>query len=273
MSAAGVTWVNGDVVIDDRLFDSFRVPNGNVLISPILVNENVIDVTLTPGASAGQPGALDWRPRTSAMTMQGTSSTAALGAPADIAVSGDALGDGSLTCIAAPNCAGTLSGAASLTVPASIPLGYRSPLVGNALFVSTLRVEDPASFARNAFIDALVRAGVTVSAPAVAANASGKLPAMNSYGSAPQVASFMSPPYSEVAKLILKVSLNTGANLSLMYVGLKQGARTVGDALAVERKTLTSDIGLRAPASTFRPMAAARRTAARRRARPPCCSA
>ena len=247
--AAGVSRVNGDVVIDDRLFDSFRVPNGNVLISPILVNENLIDVTLTPGASAGQPGALDWRPKTSAFTMRGTSSTAALGAPADIAVSGDALGDGSLTCIAAPNCAGTLSGAASLTVPASIPLGYRAPLVGNALFVSALRVEDPASFARNAFIDALVRAGVTVSAPAVAANASGKLPAMNSYGSAQQVASFMSPPYSEAARLILKVSLNTGANLSLMYVGLNQGARTVSDALAVERKTLTSDIGL--PGASF----------------------
>jgi hypothetical protein len=41
------------VIVDDRLFDAFRVPNGNVLISPILVNENLIDVTLAPGASAG----------------------------------------------------------------------------------------------------------------------------------------------------------------------------------------------------------------------------
>src|ERR1700754_1412533 len=58
--AAGITSISGDVIIDDRLFDAFRVPNGNVLISPILINENVIDVTLAPGANAGQPGQLDW---------------------------------------------------------------------------------------------------------------------------------------------------------------------------------------------------------------------
>lgn len=51
--AAGITSISGDVIIDDRLFDAFRVPNGNVLISPILINENVIDVTLAPGANAG----------------------------------------------------------------------------------------------------------------------------------------------------------------------------------------------------------------------------
>lgn len=242
--AAGVTKVNGDVVIDDRLFESFRVPNGNVLIAPILLNENLIDVTLAPGAAAGQPGVLDWRPRTSAVVLKGASTTTSPAAPADIAVSGDALGEGSLSCIAAPNCSGTLSSARSLTEPASIPLGYQAPLVGNSLFVSALRVEDPASFARSAFIDALTRAGVTVSAAAVAPNAPGKLPAMNSYAAAARIANFQSPPYSEAAKLILKVSLNTGANLSLMYVGLNQGVRTVTDALAAERKLLTRDIGL-----------------------------
>src|SRR3954465_8063062 len=37
--AAGIHHVAGDVVIDDRLFESFRVPNGNLLITPIMVNE------------------------------------------------------------------------------------------------------------------------------------------------------------------------------------------------------------------------------------------
>jgi D-alanyl-D-alanine carboxypeptidase/D-alanyl-D-alanine-endopeptidase (penicillin-binding protein 4) len=242
--AAGITSISGDVIIDDRLFDAFRVPNGNVLISPILINENVIDVTLAPGANAGQPGELDWRPRTSAMTVQGTSITTADNSAPDIVTSGDALDEGPLSCLATPGCKGTISGEASLNTPASIPAGYQAALIGNDLYVSNLRVEDPPSFARTAFIDALARAGVTVSAPAVQPNASDKLPAPQTYTSATQVASFTSLPYSEFAKLILKVSLNTGANLSLMYQGLTKGARTVGDALATERQSLTGDLGL-----------------------------
>ncbi|HEY4295356.1 MAG TPA: D-alanyl-D-alanine carboxypeptidase, partial [Paraburkholderia sp.] len=242
--AAGITSISGDVIVDDRLFDAFRVPNGNVLISPMLINENLIDVTLAPGASAGQAGVLDWRPRTSAMTMQGTSVTTEANSAPDIVVSGDALDEGSLSCLAAPGCKGTISGEASLGAPASIPVGYRSALVGNDLYVSNLRVEDPASFARTAFIDALTKAGVTVSAPAVGPNPSAKLPAPATYSSATQVASFTSLPYSEFAKLILKVSLNTGANLSLMYQGLAKGVRTVDDALATERQSLTGDLRL-----------------------------
>jgi len=242
--ASGITSVDGDVIIDDRLFDAFRVPNGNVLISPIVINENVIDVTLSPGASAGQAGVLDWRPRTSAMTMQGTSLTTAASSNADILVSGDALNAAPLSCLAAPGCKGTLSSNESLSAPATIPLGYVSPLVGNGLYVSILRVEDPPSFARTAFIDALVRAGVSVSAPAVQPNQTSALPPTQDYASAAQVASFTSMPYSEFAKLVLKVSLNTGANLSLMYQGLAQGVRTVGDALTTERKFLTGTLGL-----------------------------
>jgi D-alanyl-D-alanine carboxypeptidase len=40
--------------------------------------------------------------------------------------------------------------------------------------------------------------------------------------------------------LILKVSLNLGANLSLSLFGLTQGQRTVAGALAAERKTLVA---------------------------------
>ncbi|CAM2186534.1 serine-type D-Ala-D-Ala carboxypeptidase/endopeptidase (penicillin-binding protein 4) [Paraburkholderia sacchari] len=244
VKAAGINSVNGEVVVDDRLFDAFRVPNGNVLISPMLVNENLIDVTLAPGGAAGQAAQLDWRPRTSAMTMEGRAVTTAPNSAADIVVSGDGLNAGSLSCLALPGCKGTISGEASLGTPASIPLGYTSPLVDNNIYVSYLKVDDPPSFARTAFIDALARAGVTVSAPAVEANPSSRLPAAQSYTGATQVANFTSVPYSEFAKLILKVSLNTGANLSLMYQGLAKGVRTVGDALVTERQSLTGDLGL-----------------------------
>lgn len=67
------------MVIDDRLFDSFRVPNRHVLISPMSLNENLIDVTLAPGAQAGDPALLDWRPRTSGFSIAGLPVTGVMG--------------------------------------------------------------------------------------------------------------------------------------------------------------------------------------------------
>ena len=62
--ATGLRSVRGDVIIDDRLFDSYRVPNGNLLVTPMLVNENMIDVWGTP-AVPGKAMRSGWRPKTS----------------------------------------------------------------------------------------------------------------------------------------------------------------------------------------------------------------
>ena len=240
--ASGIRRVSGDVVIDDRLFDAFRVPNGETLISPINLNENLIDVTVAPGGSAGAPAMLDWRPKVSGFTVSGSAVTAAAGSAADLLVSGDIVHKFNLNCLGAPGCRGLLSNETSGA--GSIPLGYVAPLLGTTSFVSVVRPEDPPTFARIAFIDALARAGVTVDAPTVAKNASGRLPARASLVDSMRVASFASPPYAEILKLILKVSLNTGANLSLMYAGLSQGQRTLTTALAAERRLLIESLGL-----------------------------
>ena len=59
--------MNGNVVIDDRLFDAYAgFPDG--LISPIWVNENLIDLLVTPGA-VGQQATIDWRPMTASYTV------------------------------------------------------------------------------------------------------------------------------------------------------------------------------------------------------------
>lgn len=241
--AAGIERVQGDVVVDDRLFESFRVPNGNVLISPMSLNENLIDVTLAPGARSGDPARLDWRPRVSGVSMTGATITGATGSPADVEIFAGSPGNIALGCIGRTACAGTVSGDDG-SGPASIPLDYQAPLIGGSTYVGVLRVEDPPSFARMAFIDALTRAGVTVTASTIGINPAGRLPAAGSYSKAARVANFVSSPYSEYARLILKVSLNTGANMSLMQVGLSQGQRTVNAALAAERGLLVDEFGL-----------------------------
>ena len=66
--ASGIGTVAGDVIVDDRLFDSFRVPNQRLLITPIMVNENMVDVTVTP-TQPGQSASVEWRLMTSAFTV------------------------------------------------------------------------------------------------------------------------------------------------------------------------------------------------------------
>jgi D-alanyl-D-alanine carboxypeptidase/D-alanyl-D-alanine-endopeptidase (penicillin-binding protein 4) len=88
--------------------------------------------------------------------------------------------------------------------------------------VHTFQVEDPAAFARTALIEALGRAGVHVSAAATGPNPDGLLPPTSTYDASTRVAAYVSPVFSEYAKLILKVSLNMGANLSVCLLAVQQ---------------------------------------------------
>ena len=223
--ASGVRSVAGNVAVDDRLFRPYRVPNGNLLITPIMVNENMVDVTLAPTAP-GKPARLAYRPRTAALRVDGSVETVGAGGRADVSLSGG----GRVGCIGETACAGVVGG--------TLPVGYVAPLTGLPTFVGTFRVENPAAFARTAFVEALRRAGVRVTARTVEANPRGLLSPSRRYPVAALLASLRSAPYAQIARLVLKVSLNLGANLSLSLFGLSRGERTVTGALAAERRYL-----------------------------------
>jgi len=78
VAASGIKTVTGDVVVDDRLFDLFRVPNGNVLITPMIINDNLVDVTIIP-TEPGQPAIVEWRPKSAALGVEADVVTAAEG--------------------------------------------------------------------------------------------------------------------------------------------------------------------------------------------------
>ena len=61
---------------------------------------------------------------------------------------------------------------------------------------------------------------------------------------AAKVAEFVSLPYEQYARLILKVSHNLGANLSLDAVRHDRGRAHPDTALAAERKALTEKFGI-----------------------------
>lgn len=226
---SGIRQVTGDIVVDDQLFTPYRVPNGNLLITPILVNENMVDISITP-TSDGQPAALEYRPQTAAFSVENEVNTTPKDDPADIVLSGSSL----IECIGTADCVGTASG--------TIPEEYVAPFDNGGTFVGTFRVEDPASFARIAFIEALERKGVSVNAETVQPNATPTGP--GNYPASSRVAEFESAPYEQQAQLILKVSLNLGANLALSLYGETKGAKTVEAALAAEREALTTKFGI-----------------------------
>ena len=230
VAASGITRVAGDVVVDDRLFEHFHVPNGNVLITPVIVNDNLVDVTILP-TEPGEPAAVDWRPRSAAFTVRNETTTVAAGEAADISL--DISPDDPSVGI----------------VKGTIPVGYVPPLPGVPMLVQTFTIADPSAYLRTVFIEALVQSGVAVDAIPTGPNPAVRLPSPGNYGDETKVAELVSPTYGQYARLILKVSHNLGANLSLMLFGLHEGARTRDDALAAERRALTEIYGL--PADGF----------------------
>ena len=148
MRAAGITQVDGDVIVDDRLFTPISWPDG--LVSPIWVNENLIDIEVTPGASAGQPATIDWRPMTASYSVEAQVTTVDAGGTTSLAVT-------------EPN-------PGHLVVTGQIA-------AGTAPWLVVKEIADPAAFARTAFIEALQRAGVTVAATSTGPNPASELPA------------------------------------------------------------------------------------------------
>jgi serine-type D-Ala-D-Ala carboxypeptidase/endopeptidase (penicillin-binding protein 4) len=97
--------------------------------------------------------------------------------------------------------------------------------------LQTFQVEDPPAFARTLFIEALVRQGVTIDAPAVGTNPADRLTASGAYTEDNRVALLTALLLSEVIKVILKVSMNRGADTLVFLLAVKEDQRTFGEGL------------------------------------------
>src|SRR5207237_478736 len=63
VAAAGIRRVGGNVIVDARLFE--QMPKDDYVLSPIMINDNVIDITVRP-AGVGQAATVSSRPQTAA---------------------------------------------------------------------------------------------------------------------------------------------------------------------------------------------------------------
>jgi D-alanyl-D-alanine carboxypeptidase/D-alanyl-D-alanine-endopeptidase (penicillin-binding protein 4) len=216
VKAAGITRVDGDVLIDDRLFAKARGSgSGPDLLGPIAVNDNVIDVLITPADKADDPAVVKMRPQTSLIQMDAQVRTGPEKGKPQLEI--EAVG---------PN---------RFIVRGQVP-AKSQPLV------RIYPVDDPSAFARALFIEALRREGVTVTASPLAPP-DAELPDKDGYGKLTRVAVYASPPFSEFIKVTLKVSHNLYASTLPLLVASKEGKRTLADGMHLERKFL-KDLGV-----------------------------
>ena len=65
VKAAGIREITGEVIVDDRLFAPAQsTGSGPRMVSPIVINDNVIDVLAQPAAKAGEPAVVTFQPAT-----------------------------------------------------------------------------------------------------------------------------------------------------------------------------------------------------------------
>ncbi len=121
--AAGIRRVDGNVVIDDRLFNTYSGwPDG--VVSSVGINENFLGIIATP-TRRGRAARISYRPHTAAWQVRSTVQTAARGS--------------------APSWQATQTGPREVTMSGVVP-------AGGGPVLQVFAIPNPTAFARTAFM-------------------------------------------------------------------------------------------------------------------------
>lgn len=221
VATKGIKKIEGRILVDASLFpDGPREGGTGVVMSSIMVNDNIIDLTATPGAKPGEPAQLISSPQTSYVKFVNRLVTIAPGKTSssespDIVTNPD----GSIVV----TLAGTLSaGAPPQTAAFAVP--------------------SPTNFARTVFRESLLAAGVEIKAPKHAAPPDFSADA-RFYTPENQVAEHVSVPLAEEIKVTLKVSQNLHAGMGPYLLGTlsaKDTKNPLEAGFAIEKTFLLS---------------------------------
>ena len=221
VKAKGIGKIDGNVYIDASLLpDGAREGGTEIVMSSIIVNDNVIDLVCKPGAKVGDPVELSISPQTSYIHFTNNIKTG----PAE---SRPAFGADDPT----SNPDGTLT----IALSGNIPLGLKPQ-------TAAVPVPSPTQFATVALREALTSAGIQIK-PQKGEDAVKDFKRFQKfYQPEFQVAEHVSPPLSEEIKITLKVSQNLHAGMGPYLLGLlvaKDGKNPLRAGFKVERKFLT----------------------------------
>ncbi|HEV2114818.1 MAG TPA: D-alanyl-D-alanine carboxypeptidase/D-alanyl-D-alanine-endopeptidase, partial [Terriglobales bacterium] len=193
----GIRRVTGHVLVDVGLFpEGSRELGTNVVISPMVVNDNVIDVITTPGAAVGAPLQLRISPETAYVKFINHAVTAKAGSRSDINYTDEKLNP---------------DGTRTVTMTGSMGLGARSEMNAYA-------VPEPSRYAAFVLSEALRQLGVEIALPGTEPAPDFKALAGN-YTGENLIAEHVSPPLKEDVKITLKVSQNLHASMGPFLLG------------------------------------------------------
>lgn len=189
VAKSGIKSIDGRVLVDTSLFPDQGSESGTgTTVSPIVVNDNVVDVTVTPGKKAGDPVSIAVSPQTAYVTFVNKGVTGGPKADATIDMSDDVA---------------DAAGRHTVTIKGVQPAG---PSV-----LYAYRIPDPKKFAEDAFAQVLQDAYVTLKTESASTATAAASPLPHSPETL--VARHVSPPLSEDVYVTLKVSDNLHAAL------------------------------------------------------------
>lgn len=238
--AAGVKSISGDVIGDDSYFPRERYPSGweiddmvweyGAAISAIVVNDNIVTVTLTPGTEAGAPAVASFDLPTTDFRLENTVQTSAANIKADLTLKREP-GSGVVY----------VTG----TLPANSP--PRKLL---------LAVEEPALHAATLLKHLLEQRGVAVNGQARARHESACCSGGSSDSQGPPaptvLAEHVSKPLSDTLKLVNKLSQNLHTEVLLRTAVVESCRRTPPTPAVANCSALPLDSIPQAPADFYK---------------------
>jgi len=188
VAAKGVKKIEGVVRVDVTLFPEGEKELGTgVVISPIVVNDNIVDVLVAPGAKEGDAATVTLSPETAYVQIVNRATTGAPRTPATVHLSSEQKH--------------------SVVLEGSIPLG-------GPVALRPYKVPEPSAYAATVLKEALQRLGIRVE---------GKTEPGEPYSADTLLADHVSAPLIEEARVTLKVSQNLHASMMPFIIGALGG--------------------------------------------------
>lgn len=197
IAAKGIKRIQGNILIDTSLFpEGERELGTGVVISPIVVNDNLVDVIVSPGATEGAPVQLKISPKSAYVHIVNQATTGKAGSLAEIDYTDDVTNpDGSHT----------------VKLTGNLPLGAPPEM-------DAYRVPVPSRYAATLLVQALKDEGIEANLPMPKAKID--FSALKAdYTPENLVAEHTSPPLKEDVKVTLKVSQNLHASMTPFLLG------------------------------------------------------
>jgi PBP4 family serine-type D-alanyl-D-alanine carboxypeptidase len=196
IAARGIKQIEGKVLVDVSLFpQGDRELGTGVTISPVVLNDNVVDLLISPGSKPGDAANVRASPELGMFKVTNELATGE------------------------PHSASTIRRMVARDSSGNVTVHLIGNYAADAKpLVMSVNVDDPADYAARALVMALRDRGVTVSGGAGGMHADfGRLSA--GYGDSTRVAQHVSLPFAEEMKVTLKVSQNLHASMMPYVVG------------------------------------------------------